>query len=70
MDIDIDVKERATGSFSIGAGFSSVDGLMLQGSVSQDNFLGRGLKLDLSGSLGGSSTVYRVRGWMGIMTES
>lgn len=60
MDIDIDVKERATGSFSIGAGFSSVDGLLLQGSVSQDNFLGRGLRLDLSGSLGGSSTVYRV----------
>jgi outer membrane protein insertion porin family len=60
MDIDIDVKERATGSFSIGAGFSSVDGLMLQGAVSQDNFLGRGLRLDLSGSLGGSRTVYRV----------
>ncbi|APG25484.1 outer membrane protein assembly factor BamA [Syntrophotalea acetylenica] len=60
MDVDIDVKERATGSFSIGAGFSSVDGLMLQGSVSQDNFLGRGLRLDLSGSLGGSRTVYRI----------
>lgn len=60
MDIDIDVKERATGSFSIGAGFSSVDGLMVQGSVSQDNFLGRGLRLDLSGSLGGSRTVYRI----------
>ncbi|ABA88500.1 outer membrane protein assembly complex protein YaeT [Syntrophotalea carbinolica DSM 2380] len=60
MDIDIDVKERATGSFSIGAGFSSVDGMMVQGSVSQDNFLGRGLRLDLSGSLGGSRTVYRV----------
>jgi outer membrane protein insertion porin family len=60
MDVDIDVKERATGSFSIGAGFSSVDGLMLQGSISQDNFLGRGLRLDLSGSLGGSRTVYRV----------
>lgn len=60
MDIDIDVKERATGSFSIGAGFSSVDGVMVQGSVSQDNFLGRGLRLDLSGSLGGSRTVYRI----------
>jgi outer membrane protein insertion porin family len=60
MDIDIDLKERPTGSFSIGAGFSSVDGLMLQGAVSQDNFLGRGLRLDLSGSLGGSRTVYRV----------
>jgi outer membrane protein insertion porin family len=33
---------------------------MLQGAVSQDNFLGRGLRLDLSGSLGGSRTVYRV----------
>jgi outer membrane protein insertion porin family len=60
MDVDIDVKERATGSFSVGAGFSSQDGLILQGSVSQDNFLGRGLRLDLSGSLGGSRTIYRI----------
>ncbi|OEU74948.1 MAG: outer membrane protein assembly factor BamA, partial [Desulfuromonadales bacterium C00003107] len=60
MDVEVDVQEKATGSFSIGAGFSSADGLLLQGAVSQDNFLGRALRFDLSAALGGSSTTYRL----------
>ncbi|PNU20914.1 outer membrane protein assembly factor BamA [Geothermobacter hydrogeniphilus] len=60
MDIDIQVKERPTGNFSIGAGYSSIDGLIAQGSVSQDNFLGLALKLNLSGSFGGRTTTYNV----------
>ncbi len=60
MDLNIDVKERATGTFSVGAGYSSVDGVIGQGSISQDNFLGKGWKLNLSGSFGGSSTTYQV----------
>jgi len=60
MDVEIDVKEKPTGSFSVGAGFSSVDGLMLQGALSQENFLGRALRFDLSASLGGRSTTYRL----------
>lgn len=60
MDIDINVKERPTGSFSVGAGYSSVDGLIAQGSVSQGNFLGLALNLNLSGSFGGKSTTYNV----------
>jgi outer membrane protein insertion porin family len=59
MDVEIDVKEKPTGSFSVGAGFSSVDGLLLQGSVSQDNFLGRALRFDLAAAIGGRSTTYR-----------
>lgn len=60
MDVEIDVQEKATGSFSVGAGFSSADGLLFQGSVSQDNFLGRALRFDLSAALGGSSATYRL----------
>ncbi len=60
MDLDVQVKERPTGTFSVGAGYSSVDGIVGQGSVTQDNFLGRGLKLNLAGSLGGRSTTYQV----------
>jgi len=37
-----------------------VDGLMLQGALSQENFLGRALRFDLSASLGGRSTTYRL----------
>jgi outer membrane protein insertion porin family len=58
--LDVEVKEKATGTFSVGLGYSSVDQLIAQGSISQDNFLGRGLKLKVSGSLGGSSTTYSL----------
>ncbi len=58
--LDVDVTERPTGTFSIGMGYSSVDKLIAQGSLSQDNFLGHGLKLRLSGSLGSTSTTYSL----------
>lgn len=60
MDVNVDVKEQPTGTFSVGFGYSSTDGFIGQGSVSQDNFLGKALQLNLSGSLGGDYTNYRV----------
>ncbi len=60
MSVDVNVKERPTGTFSVGAGFSSVDGFVGQGSITQENFLGRGWKLNLAASLGGESTTYQV----------
>ncbi|MFO7577907.1 MAG: outer membrane protein assembly factor BamA [Pelovirga sp.] len=58
--LDVVVEERPTGTFSIGLGYSSVDKLMVQGSLSQDNFLGRGLSLNLSASLGSKSNTYSL----------
>ncbi len=60
MNITIDVKERSTGTFSIGAGYSSVDDLILMGQISENNFLGRGDKLSFSANLGGSSSRYNI----------
>lgn len=60
MDITIDVKEKSTGNFSIGAGYSSVDNLILMGQIAENNFLGRGDKLSLSANLGGSSSRYNL----------
>lgn len=60
MGVNIEVKERPTGTFSLGAGYSSVDGIVGQGSISQDNFLGKAWKLNLAGSFGGSSTTYQI----------
>jgi len=60
MDVDIDVKPKPTGTFSLGVGYSTVDSLLFQGSVSQNNFLGRGLKLNLAASIGGTSTTYQL----------
>jgi outer membrane protein insertion porin family len=52
MKLDVQVKERPTGTFSIGAGYSSVDKLMFMGEISQRNFLGQGQMLSFKGILG------------------
>ncbi len=58
MKLDIEVKERPTGSVSVGFGYSSVDKLIGTASVSQSNFMGTGIKLDLSGTISSSSSKY------------
>jgi outer membrane protein insertion porin family len=60
LNMNVEVKEKSTGQFSIGAGFSSLDGIMGQGSVQQTNFMGLGLKLSLSASLGTKTQLYNV----------
>lgn len=60
MNVDVNVKERPTGTFSVGAGYSSVDGAVFQGSVTQENFLGRGWSMNLAASLGGESSTYQL----------
>ena len=60
ININVEVKEKPTGSFSFGAGYSSVDGIVGQGSVSQSNFLGLGLKANLAASLGGNTQTYNL----------
>lgn len=42
VDINISVVERPSGSILAGAGFSQSQGILLQGSISQENFLGTG----------------------------
>jgi outer membrane protein insertion porin family len=42
VDLDVTVTEKATGNLLVGAGFSSADGLVLTGSVSQNNVFGTG----------------------------
>ncbi|MEE4252463.1 MAG: outer membrane protein assembly factor BamA [Desulfuromusa sp.] len=58
--LDVEVAEKPTGTFSIGAGYSSADKLMAQGSLSQDNFMGYGVRLSLSGSFGSTSNTYSL----------
>jgi outer membrane protein insertion porin family len=42
VDVNVRVKEKPTGAFLVGLGFSSVDRLILQASVQQSNFFGTG----------------------------
>lgn len=60
MKLDLEVKERPTGSISLGFGYSSVDKLIGTASISQSNFMGSGLKLDVSGTVSGSSSKFII----------
>jgi outer membrane protein insertion porin family len=60
LNLNAEVKEKSTGTFSIGGGYSSLDGIIGQASVQQSNFLGLGLKAVLSGSLGGKTQTYTL----------
>lgn len=50
------VKEKPTGSFSIGGGFSSIDGILGSGSISQNNFFGLGQRVSISAQVGARAT--------------
>jgi outer membrane protein insertion porin family len=60
MNVNIEVIEKATGTFSFGAGYSTVDNFFVTGSVSQRNLFGRGQILKLSGQVGGVSDLYNL----------
>jgi len=48
IDVVVTVTERAAGSFSVGLGYSQVQGLILSASIQQDNFLGSGKRVGVS----------------------
>lgn len=48
VDINVTVKERATGSFMFGVGYSNNDGVLLQTAISYRNLFGTGKDLQLS----------------------
>jgi outer membrane protein insertion porin family len=60
MDVNIEVVEKATGTFTFGAGYSTVDSFFVSGSVSQRNLFGRGQILKLSGQVGGISDLWNL----------
>jgi outer membrane protein insertion porin family len=51
MDVNVEVAERQTGAFQIGAGFSSVESFIAQAQISQNNLLGRGQSLVLQAQM-------------------
>ncbi len=56
MDLLVKVKEMPTGSLMIGGGYGSYEGFMLNGSVSDKNFLGSGINTSLSMDLSSKTT--------------
>jgi outer membrane protein insertion porin family len=60
LDLNVNVVERPTGSFSFGAGYSSQDGLLFTASLAQSNLFGRGYFVNLSVDIGRSTSRYFV----------
>ncbi len=58
IKLNVDVKERPTGQISFGFGYSSVDKLIGTAAISQSNFMGTGIALNLSGTISRTSSNY------------
>jgi len=60
VDLNVNVTEQSTGSMMLGAGFSSSDGVVLSGGISQNNLFGTGNRLSLQMNSGSVNTVYSL----------
>jgi outer membrane protein insertion porin family len=61
MEVNVEVAERPTGTFQIGAGFSSVENFIAQAQISQNNLLGRGQMLTLQAQLSGLRQLFLLQ---------
>ncbi len=59
-DLNIQVKEKPTGMFSVGAGYSAMDHAVFTAQVSQNNLFGRGQTLSLKANISGSANIYDI----------
>jgi outer membrane protein insertion porin family len=60
VDVNVNVKERPTGSLMLGAGFSSTEKLVLSGSVQQQNLFGSGNYVGIAVNSSKINTVYSL----------
>src|SRR5262249_52103074 len=61
IEVNVEVSERPTGTFQIGAGFSSVENFIAQAQVSQNNLFGRGQTLALQAQLSSLRQLFLLR---------
>lgn len=60
VDIEVNVEERLSGSFNIGAGFSQSQGFLFNVGLTQENLLGTGQNLAVTVNTDSANTVYNV----------
>ncbi len=58
IDLNLSVKEKATGMFTVGAGYSTLDGVVTMLEVSQKNLFGYGYDLSVKTELSSERTDY------------
>lgn len=57
VDLHVQVKEKPTGSFSVGGGFSTLDQFVAIANITEGNLFGRGYMVRVRGQLGGRRTI-------------
>ncbi len=60
VDVNVNVKEKATGALMLGIGFSSSEKLVLSGSIQQQNMFGSGNYVGIGVNSSKSNTVYSL----------
>ena len=61
IDVNVEVTEKPTGTFQIGAGFSSIESFIATAQVQQANLFGRGQSLALMAQLSGLRQLIDIR---------
>jgi outer membrane protein insertion porin family len=61
MDLKVTVKDKNTGSFNIGGGYSTSDAVFAGGSIEEKNLFGKGYNASISGMIGGKASRYVLR---------
>lgn len=60
VDINVDVTEKPSGALLAGLGYSQNDGIILNASISQENFLGTGKKVSLAFKSSSANKHYEI----------
>lgn len=60
VDMEVSVKERQTGSFLFGVGYSDADGILLQAQLNRQNLFGSGRELNINVNTSDVNTIYEV----------
>ena len=61
INVNIEVAERPTGTFQVGAGFSSIESFIATAQVQQANLFGTGQSLSIQGQISGLRQLVNVR---------
>ncbi|RYZ66808.1 MAG: outer membrane protein assembly factor BamA, partial [Proteobacteria bacterium] len=61
MNVNIEVGERPTGTFQVGAGFSSIESFIATAQVQQANLFGTGQSLSIQGQVSGLRQLINIR---------
>ena len=60
MDVVVTVKERDTGTFQVGAGFSSIENFILTAQIAKQNLFGRAQTLSFQATLSSIRTMFNI----------